>query len=446
MQKIIEAVDKHRQLILDAERFIWKHPETGYKETVTSAYLAEEFEKLGYDLVKAEDITGFYTVIDTGKPGPEILILGELDSVICPTHPEADPKTGAVHACGHNAQCAALLGIAAALKEPEMLDGLYGRIRLCAVPSEELLEIDFRSKLKEKGVIKYFGGKTEFLHRGYFDGVDIAFMVHADERFGLSSVGNVGCLTKHIIYKGTAAHAGASPWNGNNALYAANCGLNAVNAIRETFKESDVIRVHPIITHGGDIVNAIPRTVALESYVRGSSFEAIKDANKKVNRALIGAALSINTNIEIIDTPGYTPLYNSSHMVQLAEDAFEKLSPGKDFVIYSSIESGSTDMGDLSAIMPAVHCYAGGTEGECHGSDYQITDPHAACITSAKWQLIMLKMLLENNAVRANNIIEEFQPRFASKEDLLSYIDAFNDSGDRIQYNEDGTASVRIDK
>ena len=178
MERIISAVERHRETILACERQIWKNPETGYKEFKTTKYLAEEFEKLGYKLTYADGITGFYTVIDTGREGPEVLILGELDSIICPEHPECDPETGAVHSCGHNAQCAALLGIAAALKEKDVLDGLCGRIRLCAVPAEELLEIEYRSELKKQGKIKYYGGKSEFLYRGYFDGVDIAFMVH----------------------------------------------------------------------------------------------------------------------------------------------------------------------------------------------------------------------------------------------------------------------------
>ena len=112
INKISSAVDKHRQLILDAERYIWKIPETGYKEFKTSKYLSERFESLGYKLTYAEGITGFYTVIDTGREGPEILIMGELDSIICPSHPESDPVTGAVHSCGHNAQSAALVGVA----------------------------------------------------------------------------------------------------------------------------------------------------------------------------------------------------------------------------------------------------------------------------------------------------------------------------------------------
>ncbi len=103
MKELLNAVEKHTKLILDAERFIWKHPETGYKEFETSAYMEKVFRELGYDLVMADGITGFYTVLDTGKPGPEILILAELDSIICPEHKDANPLTGAVHSCGHNA-------------------------------------------------------------------------------------------------------------------------------------------------------------------------------------------------------------------------------------------------------------------------------------------------------------------------------------------------------
>ena len=110
-----------------------------------------------------------------------------------------------------------------------------------------------RMELQEKGVIKYLGGKTEFLHRGYFDGVDLAFMVHStDDETCKVTDGSVGFLTKQVVYSGVSAHAGGAPWEGVNALYAAQQGLSAVNAIRETFREQDLIRVHPIITCGGD--------------------------------------------------------------------------------------------------------------------------------------------------------------------------------------------------
>ena len=442
MKDLNLAVEKHTKLILDAERYIWQHPETGYKEFETSAYMEKIFRDLGYDLVMADGITGFYTVIDTGKPGPEVLILAELDSVICSEHKDANPLTGAVHACGHNAQCAAMAGIAAALKEPGILDKFSGRIRLCLVPAEELLEIKYRTKLKNEGKIKYFGGKTEFLSRGYFDGVDLAFMVHTSLFFGTSR-GSVGCMSKRIIYKGVAAHAGGAPWGGKNALYAANCGINAINAIRETFKEKDIIRVHPIITNGGAIVNAIPDKTVLESYVRGASFEAICEANKNVNRALCGAAISIGTNIEIVDIHGYAPLINDSGMIELTEEAVKLALPEYKFENLDSISSGSTDMGELCQLMPVVHPYSSGQSGFAHGDDFQVADFEKACIKPAKMQLAMIKILLGDGAKRAKKIIEEFDAPFKSKEEYFAYIDSINCDGDRIEY-KDGEATVRL--
>ena len=445
IQKIQTAVEKHRKLILDAHDYIWANPETGYREVKTSKYLEDAFRKLGYELVMAGDIPGFYTIIDTGRPGPEILILGEMDSLLCPEHPEADPDTGAVHCCGHSAQSAALLGIAAALKEPGMLDELCGRIRLCAVPAEELIEIEYRTGLKKEGRIHYMGGKSEFLYRGYFDGVDIAFMVHTTQgkEFAVRG-GSIGCVAKRITYKGVSAHAGGYPWNGCNALYAATLGLSAINSIRETFKEQDIIRVHPIITQGGGAVNAIPDRVIIESYVRGSTLEAIKKANERVNRALCGAALSLGANIDIDDKPGYAPLRNNKAMVQLAFDSAKLVAPEVSMSCSDVIGSGSTDMGDLSGIMPVVHPYAPGAVGLSHGADYRIAEPELACVLSAKWQITMLFELLKDNADKAKKIINEFKPEFTSKEAYFAYVDSFDKEGDRIEYLEDGTAKIRL--
>ena len=445
--QIDSAVEKYRGLILSAERYIWENPETGYKEWKTNSYLKDKYTQLGYSLKEAGDIPGFTLEIDTGREGPCVLILGELDSVICPQHPESDPVTGAVHACGHNAQSAALLGVAAALTEDGMLDSLCGRIRLCAVPAEELLEIEYRSALKKKGTIKYFGGKTEFLWRGYFDGVDIAFMVHTGANvFSVRRGGHIGCITKKIIYKGKAAHAGGAPHLGKNALYAANCGINAVNAIRETFINSDLIRVHPIMTSGGAMVNAIPAEAVLESYVRGKTFEAIRKENRKVNRALVGAALSLGTNIEIIDNPGYAPETNDLNMCALAEEAASLAVGGYTFKTDIGMSTGSTDMGDLSCIMPTLQPFCPGSKGVGHGMDYYITDPVGECVDNAKFQLMMLFLLLVNGGERAYDILSKFTPRFASKDEYLAYIDGMSDSGDRIEYREDGSAVVRIDK
>ena len=183
--------------------------------------------------------------------------------------------------------------------------------------------------------------------------------------------------------------------------------------------------------------------MTLESYVRGSSFDAITRANKKVNRALTGAAYSIGTNIEIVDAPGYGPLHNAPAMMELAKEAGELMIPQYPMDVSSHIGSGSTDMGDLSAVMPVIHPYCGGGQGTGHGNDYYIVDPVAACVDCAKWQLGMLYLLLKDGGVRAGTIAAEYKAPFASKEEYLAFIDSLGCSGDRIEYREDGTAVLR---
>ncbi len=443
-EAIREAVEGQREAILAAEADIFKNPEVGYREEKTSRYMAERLRALGYELNMAEGIPGFYTVIDTKREGPEVLVLAELDSILCPSHPNADPDTGAAHSCGHNAQCAAMLGIAAALRDPAVLSGLCGRIRLCAVPAEELLEIEYRTALRDAGKIKYFGGKSEFLSRGYFDGVDLALMVHTSATpYFYTILGNVGCITKRITYKGVAAHAGGSPWAGKNALYAATCGINACNALRECFREEDIIRFHPIMTSGGTMVNAIPECAVLESYVRGKSFAAIEEANSRLNTALCGAALSLGVNVEIEDNPGYAPMVGDENMSLMAGKVLKELYPEEEFCAKDTYSSGSTDMGDLSCIMPALHAYAPGAEGKAHGNDYRIADPERACVKSAVWQVGMLCALLENEAALAKEILRKHTPLFESAEAFLRYQDSLFSSGDRIVY-EEGKATVRL--
>lgn len=295
--------------------------------------------------------------------------------------------------------------------------------------------------MKENGASAQVCGKSEFLARGLFDGVDLAFLFHTGD-VSYVNEGNVGCIAKKIVYKGKAAHAGGSPWNGANALYAATCGLNAVNAIRETFKDSDLIRVHPIVTHGGDMVNAIPERVELESYVRGKSFDAIVEANTRVNRALTGAALSLGVNVEIVDIPGYAPLYSDKVMTEICTEVFAEVMQGYELAEHP-FSSGSTDMGDLCCVMPVLHPHVGGAKGTAHGSDYYIEDPEQACVGSAKWQLALARRLLQNGAARAKRIVAGYKPQFESVAAYLAYVDALNASGDRIEYRADGSAVVK---
>ncbi len=438
---MVAKVENHRQLMLDALDYIWKNPETGYKEWKTNAYLTEKFEMLGYRLTQAGNIPGFTALLDTGRPGPTVAVFGEMDGLVIPEHPDADPETGAVHACGHCAQAAALLGLAAALKEPGALDGLSGKILLVAVPAEELIEFDFRLELRSKGIIKYLGGKPEFLYRGLLDGVDLAFMVHTtsgDPHVAGTLSGSNGMIAKTIEFQGVSAHAGGSPHMGINALYAANVAMTAINALRETFKDPDHIRVHPIITFGGASVNAIPDRICMESYIRGATMDAIVDANCKVNRAVAGCAAALGAKAFINDFPGYWPRNYSDVYLQVIADAAENVGLRYNYKP-GSWGTGCSDMGDICAVMPGVHPTIGGASGTSHGSDYVIADPESACVDSAKLQYMMLRLLLENNAIRAKQVVAESKTEFSCKEDYFAYVDKLDMSKQTVCYQNNGT-------
>ncbi len=442
LKSLSALVEGQRDLMWDAEKTIWSHPETGYKEWKTHAYMKAQLEKMGYTLVEAGNIPGFYADLDTGRPGPTLVLMAELDSVLCMSHPDADPQTGAAHACGHHAQCAALLGAAAALKAPGALDGLCGRIRLMGVPAEELLELEYREGLRKQGIIKYYGGKLEFLYRGYFDDADLCVMLHTaggKNGFWLSP-GQNGCINKQIVYRGLASHAGGSPDRGINALYAANLGLSAINAIRETFRDDDHIRVHPIITGQVGAVNVIPDCVTMESYVRGASIPAIQAANKKVNRALAGAAAAMGAKLTVTDRPGYSPVVNDPNMYDLTRRVMCALVGEENVKVEKEWGTGCTDMGDISCVFPAIHPSGSGAQGKGHGDDYRIVDKESALTLAAKFLCSMAAALLGEDAKEAKYILDNKHTPYASIREYLSAVDELCQDLEAVSYTDDGAA------
>ena len=436
---LFDTVEKQKDLLLEAERHLWRNPESGYREWKTHAYMKQQFEAMDLQVTEAGNIPGFYTDLDTGRPGPTLAIFAEMDSLIVPTHPECDPDTGAVHACGHHCQCAAMLGVAAALSAPGALEGLCGRIRLIVVPAEELIEISFRNQLQKDGVIRYLGGKQEFMARGILDGVDLAIMVHTSTTAGIScNAGSNGCITKEIVITGQSAHAGGHPHKGVNALYAANCALNAANALRETFQDSDSIRFHPIITAGGSAVNSIPDRVCLESYVRGATMEAIARENRKLNRAFAGTAAAMGCGIHIHDQHGYAPRFTDKVLKGIFQEVGSRLVPEEALGFTEAWSGGCSDMGDICQVMPAIHPYTGGAVGHSHGDDYYIVDPYLACVVSAKLQAGVAARLLWQDGAEAKRVLANTGSH-PTISDYLAAIDKNCFDGDAVTYREDGS-------
>ena len=140
----------------------------------------------------------------------------------------------------------------------------------------------------------------------------------------------------------------------------------------------------------------------------------------------------------------YIELHLARYGITVVKDAADAVIPEHECQVTDNFSSGSTDMGDLSCIMPAIHPYCGGAEGIGHGNNYRVVDAEKACVDSAKWQIAALRLLLENDAARAKEILANFKPLFASKEEYLAYLDALDRSGDRIDYGEDGVAKVDL--
>jgi metal-dependent amidase/aminoacylase/carboxypeptidase family protein len=221
--------------------------------------------------------------------------------------------------------------------------------------------------------------------------------------------------------------------------------MNAVNALRETFQDSHHIRFHPIITNGGTVVNAIPETVTMETYIRGASMPAISAMNQKINRAIAASAAALGAGVTISDRPGYSPRVQPMAMMLAMREAMEAVL---DKVVWNpdSWGKGRTDMGDISMIMPAVHPTLGGVSGTSHGADYRISHPETACVDMAKVMLSMLHVLLKDGAKRALEIKESFVPTFESVEAFFAAVDKLDMDKEAVVYNEDGTVTLDYKK
>ncbi|WDV45083.1 amidohydrolase [Clostridiaceae bacterium M8S5] len=423
-QKLFDCVNNASDYIKAIGEEIYKTPETGFKEYETEKIVIREFEKLGLSYQKLDNIPGVKATLDTGKNGPNIALIGELDAVICSQHIDSNKDTGAVHACGHNIMIADIIGVAKSIIKADILDELVGKIHFMAVPAEEYIEMDYRSELIKKGTIKYPTGKAELLYRGFFDDVDICVMIHAmasNYKIALES-GSNGFIAKNIRYIGKASHAASTPHEGVNALYAANIGLMAINSIRETFKEQSSLRVHPIITKGGEAVNVIPSDVHMETFVRGSNIDDIVDANKKINRALIGGAIAMGAKVEIEDTAGMFPFVVDEKLTKVAHQVGVELVTKEEVTTFPP-SKGSTDLGDISSVMPAIETCIGCLNGGLHSPDYEIIDYDIAYVLGTKFMAGMVYELLSNEAKRARVIIDEYNPIFKTSKEYFEYAD-----------------------
>lgn len=413
-RRAFAAIDAHAQELMDFGQDIFCHPELGYKETRTAEKVLQAFAKLGISETTRPALTGVKGWLFQ-KGGPRVAVMGELDAVLSDQHPLADKCTGAAHACGHHAQLSALLGCAFGLRAVE--DALCGDVCLMATPAEECVEIGWRSQLLAEGKIQYLGGKQQMIAEGAFDDVDMAMMVHAESdapqpRTIVSSASSC-FVSKEVRFLGREAHAGGAPWDGVNALNAATLAITAIHANRETFRDQDQVRVHPILTKGGDLVNVVPAEVHMESYVRAANIDAMQAANAKVNRAIRGAAYAVGAQVEICDRAGYLPMEQNKELSELFA-ANAALIPG--LAVERGLPfCGSTDVGDVSYLLPVIQPTVSGFSGPLHSRDFSVADQALAYLVPAKLMCATVIDLLAEDGAQAHRVMEQSPRR--TKED-----------------------------
>lgn len=426
-QQVCAVIDAYADKIKDVADRIADEPELGFKEVKTADKVAAFMRELGLEPQTGLAINGVKARAKGAKEGPTAAVLGELDAITCPDSCKADPLTGAAHACGHNLQIAAMLGAACGIMKSDALKYLAGDVVFFGVPAEEYIELAFRKKLVKEGKLHFLSGKGQLIYEGAFDDIDMAMQMHADKNMpeptvsvGDSSNGFVG---KTVRYIGQVAHAADAPHEGINALNAAMLGLMGINALRETFREQDVVRVHPIITKGGDIVNSVPADVRMELYVRAKTMDAIDNTHSRVDAALKAGGDAVGAQTVIETMPGMMPLSCNKRMNELfvanAQIAFPDVAV-KDAGHFSA----STDMGDVSHLLPVIHPFIGGTDGLLHTENFKVIDFKAAVLLPAKAFAMTLIDLLYDDAAEAKEILANFKP-ILTKEEYIAKLDSY---------------------
>ena len=433
LKKIVcETIDANRDKICEIGNSIYKNPELGFKEYFASNKVEEVFQELGLEYEKEIAVTGLKARLNN-KSNINVGVLGELDAVVCPMHPDANADTGAAHCCGHFAQIAGMLGCAIGLHA--IKDELDGNVTFMATPAEECVELEYRQQIKKEGKIQYFGGKQEWLRLGHFDDIDVAMLIHGmdsnHEKAIKACSSGVGFITKTVKFIGKEAHAGISPWDGTNALDAATLALSAINAVRSTLKEKDVVKIHPIMTKGGTLVNIVPNDVRLEMYIRAATIEAIKDANFKVNRAIKGCAYAVGCEVEIIDMPGYLPIHSDVNLANVFGKNVELLCPDTEVMYPTDIEGISTDLGDVATMIPSIMAGIGGFVDGFHTMNFKIDNEALAYIIPAKILACTVVDLLANDGEKVKEIQSQFKATYTMNDydNLWESILEFKDKG-----------------
>ncbi len=321
--RVLAEVDRLADTLVDVSHRIWDHPELCFEEHRAHDLLCDVLETQG--LTPTRHAFGLDTafVAEAGTSGPVVAVCCEYDAL---------PDIG--HACGHNVIAAA--GLGAGLAAATLAEELGGRVRILGCPAEE-----------------GGGGKVFMIRAGAFDGLDAAMMIHPADH-DLPTMNTLAIHGLEVRYHGAASHAASAPHLGRNALDAAVLGYMNVAALRQHIGPDE--RVHGIFTEAGEKPNIVPRTAAASWYVRSDSVERLELLKERVVRCLAAGADAAGCSVELnwVDPP-YAEMRDSPELLQ----RYTRHAAALGRVMPPSGEQprvvGSTDMGDVSHVVPSIH-------------------------------------------------------------------------------------------
>jgi amidohydrolase len=333
--EICRAIDRYKEKAVSLSHQIHEKPEPKFQEHFAAGLLSGAARELG--LPVETGVGGLATAFRAefgNAAGPTIAILAEYDAL----------PNG--HSCGHNLIACAALSAVVGLKNGAQ--NLPGKIVFLGTPAEE-----------------GGGGKIILLDKGAMKGVDAAMMAHP---FDAEACTMPALATRHLqlTFHGKASHAAAAPWDGASALSAVIQTFLSVDAARLHVR--DGARIHGIITNGGQAVNIVPEKTECQFLVRGKTSKYTNEIADRVLRCAEGAALATGTKMSHEVIGGYKNMINNRAMALHYAALSESLGvPSPEAP--ADAPTGSTDMGDVSHAMPAIHPIfqvARHGEGTCH--------------------------------------------------------------------------------
>jgi len=369
-EAVVAAVDRQRPQLVDLANQVWAFAETALKETRSSKVLADYAEAQGFKVERG--VAGMPTafVASFGEGKPVIAILGEYDAlpgISQKAQPTKEPLLAGApgHGCGHNLFGAASLGAAVAIKEQLAAGKLHGTIRFYGTPAEESV-----------------GGKLYMVRAGLFKDVDVALAWHPADEIRADTQSTQAMVDFMVEFHGKAAHAAFDPWNGRSALDGLEIFTHALNMMREHVKPT--VRMHYVITDGGDVPNVVPDHAKVWVWVRDTNHASVDELMGRVRKMVQGSGLAADVESTLrIQSGDYEMLVNragerllQSNMSWLgpieyteAEQEFAKRIQKETGVPEKGLngaikpidehpgdpEGGSTDVADVSWNVPVLH-------------------------------------------------------------------------------------------